>query len=311
MSILVLIAAALLAAEWLQWRRRCRYAPWLVAPLAAWVAVVPLLRAAAWTAACWGGMVLWQSGDAAVVATPVSPRLVLAIDVSPSMQVADAGPLGHSTRAQRARELARDIVGRLGPHRISVLAFYTGARPVVVDTVDPAVADNILNDLPLEHAFASGRTNLYAVLGGLREIARDWPSGSARLVLFSDGDSVPPNTPPRVERAFREAVVIGVGDPSRGTMIAGAPSRQDGAQLRRLATVLGGQYIDGNRAPISDTVLPPPATPPVGDARVTLALLALGLGALLELLLVPALAGWGLRRRCSLTDTSSLDRSPA
>jgi hypothetical protein len=44
--------------------------------------------------------------------------------------------------------------------RVSVAAFYTGAKAAVVDTFDLEVVKNILNDLPLEMAFEPGKTLL-------------------------------------------------------------------------------------------------------------------------------------------------------
>jgi len=41
-------------------------------------------------------------------------------------------------------------------------------------------------------------------------------------------------------------LVVGVGDPGKGTFISGHNSRQDGTTLRQIATRLGGAYHDAN-----------------------------------------------------------------
>jgi hypothetical protein len=44
---------------------------------------------------------------------------------------------------------------------VSVVAVYNGAKPVVIDTKDFEVMRNILGDLPMHHAFRSGKTKLF------------------------------------------------------------------------------------------------------------------------------------------------------
>ena len=85
-------------------------------------------------------------------------HLVILLDVSPSMQLSDAGPGGQQTRAKRAAEILMSILNRIALEqcRVSVVAFYNGAKPVVIDTSDPEVVRNILSDLPLDQAFNVG-----------------------------------------------------------------------------------------------------------------------------------------------------------
>jgi Ca-activated chloride channel family protein len=250
-----LVACA--AAEWLHARRVRRVARLAFGPAARprrWVALVPALRAASAAAACWGLVVLYQI-DRAQRDPPepneraASRRLVIALDVSPSMQLADAGPKGRQPRGERARDVLRSALERLDQQRIptSVVAFYSDARPVVVDTIDPEVVANILDDLPLEHAFAAGKTNLYRGAQAAGQLGKAWPARSAVLLLVSDGDTLPPKEAPRLPAAFGGVLVVGVGNPRRGLYIDDHSSRQDVQSLQRLALQLGGTYNDANQ----------------------------------------------------------------
>src|SRR4029450_5781767 len=64
-------------------------------------------------------------------------HLVIALDVSPSMQLKDGGPQRQQTRAKRASEVVLSMLERvaLDQMRVSVVAFYTSAKPAVVDTL--------------------------------------------------------------------------------------------------------------------------------------------------------------------------------
>jgi Ca-activated chloride channel family protein len=151
-------------------------------------------------------------------------------------------------RAQRASEVVSSILERadLSRLRMSVVAFYTGAKPVVIDTYDLAVVKNIMDDLPLEIAFNPGQTNL---LDGVREsvaLARDWPPGTTTLLIVSDGDTEPDTGLTRLPPSIRDALVLGVGSNGAGINIDGHLSRQESSRLRQLAARLGGHYLDAN-----------------------------------------------------------------
>jgi Ca-activated chloride channel family protein len=223
---------------------------------APWARAAPWLRAAAAGLAAWGLatlLALEPRQHAAPGERPL-PRKVdvrhvlIALDVSPSMRLVDAGPAGAQSRMQRAREVLESFFRRvpLEEFRISVVAFYNGAKPVVVDTADIEVVRNILGDLPMEFAFRSGETRLFDGLERAAEIARPWNPGSATLVLVSDGDTVPARGMPRMPDSVGGVLVVGVGDPSSGRFIDGRQSRQDVATLRQVATRLGGTYHNAN-----------------------------------------------------------------
>ena len=229
---LTLLAVVLLAslAEWLHAHRCRRVARLAFGPAGAprrWVAGVPFLRVAALGALGWGLATLLEVQPAAgrPMKLPAGGyrHLVIALDVSPSMQLADAGPNRQQRRAHRASEVLMSVLSRiaLDQVRISVVAFYNGAKPVVVDTYDLEVGRNIIHDLPLYNAFDIGNTKL---LDGVREaanLARPWQPGSTTLMIVSDGDTVPDTGMPELPRSIAQTVVIGVGDAAAGTYIDG------------------------------------------------------------------------------------------
>jgi len=195
------LAALFLAgvAEWMHRTRLRRLSPLAFGPGGrprAWTAAVPALRTVAVGLLVWGLINLCQLTPrlhkAAADESGVRRHILIALDVSPSMQLKDGGPLGQQTRAQRAGELLLSVLDRIALEqaRVTIVAFYTGAKPVVVDTSDLYVVKNILNDLPLDQAFEPGRTEL---LEGIREtfdLAARWPKDSTTFILVSDGDTV-------------------------------------------------------------------------------------------------------------------------
>ena len=252
-GIFVLILA--LAAEWLHARRVRRIAHLAFGPTAeprAWVWVAPLARASGMALLAWGLTALFLTDPK--FHRPQEPpahaqkRILIALDCSPSMDLIDAGETKSETRGKRAAKVLMSVLERvsLEQARVTVVAFYTGAKPVVIDTKDPAVVKNIVDDLPLDYAFDPGQT---AVLDGIEkafEIAKPWREKSTTLLLVSDGDTVPYTGMPPIPPAIARTIVIGVGDSKTGKFIDGHTSRQAATQLRQLATRLGGTYYDAN-----------------------------------------------------------------
>jgi Ca-activated chloride channel family protein len=160
------------------------------------------------------------------------------------------------------------------------------------------VIHNILSDLPMEYAFRSGGTDLFAGLKEAAEIARPWRPGSGTLLVVSDGDAVPATGMPRMPVSLAHTLVIGVGNSRQGTFIDGRHSKQESATLRQVATRLGGVYHDGNEKHVPSDVIR--AMTQSGEAspfdRLTLreyALLACALGGMLIAALPAALQRFG------------------
>ncbi len=258
-AIYITLGAVLLTAlaEWLHVRRCRRVARLAFGPTGKpreWTFVAPWLRVAAIGALAWGFATLLQIGPQSVRRDDLTPEggfrhLVIALDVSPSMRLDDAGADGKQSRAARAGDVLMSLLQRVATDqvRVSIVAFYTGAKAVVVDTFDMEVVKNCLNDLPLDIAFDVGKTELLEGVRQSVELAKAWQPNSATLVVVSDGDTIPDTGMPQLPRSIRSTLVVGVGDPLTGKYIDGHQSRQDVSTLRQLAARLRGDYFDANR----------------------------------------------------------------
>jgi len=261
---------------------------------APWVRAAPFLRALALGAVAWGLMTLWLGDpkkhigpDQLSLAEGDYRHVLIVLDVSPSMRLVDAGPKQDKSRMQRAREVLESFFRRvpLEEYRITVVAVYNGAKPVVEDTSDVEVVRNILGDLPMHWAFQPGKTSL---LDGLEEavrIAKPWNPRSTTLLLVSDGDTVPAQGMPKMPASISGALVVGVGDPVAGKFIDGRQSRQEVSTLRQIALRLGGHFHNGNEKHLASSLIGD-LTHTDGESalerltRREYALLACGLGAL-------------------------------
>lgn len=261
--ITIAVLCAAIAAEWLHSRRIARMGPLAFAGLGAraWTRAAPALRVLAAAALCWGGLTLLSvdgvSHAQRADARKVTHHVLVVLDASPSMMLNDAGPSGRQRRGERAAELVESVFSRLDMEttRVSVIAFYTDAKPVVIDTSDLSVVTNILRDLPLTHAFKAGPTNMYAGVKEAAKVAKDWPLRSTMMLIVSDGDTVPDALPPGMPPSIADVMILGVGPTNRTSPIAGHASRQDAASLRNLAARLRGNYHDGNARHIPSATL--------------------------------------------------------
>ena len=254
LAAVVLVVA--LGAELLHARRVRKLARLAFGPKqkpALWVPAAGPLRAVMLGALVWGLASLFLVPPKVHQARKVDPRqirhVVLVLDVSPSMKLKDAGPELSESRSERAAELLQSFFQRVPMEqvRLSVVATYNGAKPVVIDTRDVGVVKNILTDLPLSHAFEAGQTQLFAGLEMAAQVAHAWPRHSTTLIVVSDGDTVPATGMPDMPPSISHTVLIGVGDTRAGPFIDGRQSRQDAATLKQVATRLRGTYHDGNQ----------------------------------------------------------------
>ncbi len=302
-------ALACALAEWLHARRCRRVANLVFGPTGrprTWVRGVSAARCASAALLTWGMLVLMFIEPIPKEIDPETEparHLMLVLDVSPSMYIEDAGPGRKQSRSQRAADLLQAIMHRLDmtQTRVTVVAFYTEARPVVVEGFDLNVVDNILNGLPLEHAFEPGQTKLQEGVEASFEYARPWAPGSAAIVVVSDGDTISKGAIAEKPVSIADALVIGVGDPFKGSPVAGRTSRQDEASLKRLAVRLGGVYHNGNTKHLPSEIVRALSmtVPLIHDERSMrdYALLAVGLGGVVLGILSPILAFFGHPRR--------------
>ena len=301
--------AVFLLALWAEVRhlQKCRTVARLAfGPAAAarpWTRAVPLLVALASGFLAWGFVVL-------ATLPPESPRdsntnsrdsqtaedwqrIIILLDVSPSMNITDAGENKDKARRNRVLEVIEGICSRiaLGRTRFSVVAFFTSARPVVVDTTDVAVIRNVLDNMPLIWSFAPGETQLLEGVRAAAELARDWPPESTTLLVCTDGDTTDFNRIPQLPRSIHKVDILAVGDPLVGTAINHHDSRQQAGILRRLAAELHGSYYDVNTRHVPTSALtdlahipPPPAKLGLGIKDIALILVTIGA---LTLALIP------------------------
>ncbi len=259
-------SALLLAAlgEALHARRVRRFARLVFGPSARpmpWAAAAPFLRVVAVAALAWGLVTLTQVEPKVHAGEEIPEEewrhLVLVYDVSPSMQLEDAGVSGDQTRHERARELIESLFERvqIGKFKVTVVATYNGAKPVVTDTRDVEVVRHLLESDFLQFAFRVGRTKLFDGIAEAARIAKPWRVNSTLLVIVSDGDTVPAAGMPALPPSIGGSLVIGVGDHLSGSFIAGQQSRQDESTLRQVAIRLGGEYHNGNRRQVPSDLL--------------------------------------------------------
>jgi len=274
---------------------------------ATWVKAAPFLRMAACGLLAFGIATLIKvdgrkGADAGLTQKDPDQHLIIALDVSPSMQIKDAGPEGKTPRNTRASDVMRSVLNRLDTNRVrvSIVAFYSSAKTVVIDTADMNVVQNILADLPMSHAFIPAKTNMYSGVREAIKLAKPFAAGSTTLIVISDGDTLPDSDLEAMPPAIADVMVLGVGDPFRASPVADTASRQDTASLKQLAARLRGTYFDGNTSHLPSGTLGELAMlsqePPGGVGQRTLGLLAVGFGGAILAGLWPALAWYGMPR---------------
>jgi Ca-activated chloride channel family protein len=258
---LTALVAAL--AEWLHARRCRRVARLAFGPQSrprGWTRLVAPLRVAALAGVVWALVVLIAfegSSRANDRERAANRHLLVLLDVSPSMELKDAGEGGGQTRRDRAAALLRSVLGRVpgDQMRITMGCFYTDALPLVKECADREVIMHFADNLPLHIAFRPGKTDLVKALNLGGEWVKELQRKSTTVLVLTDGDTVPDSGLKVMPSAVAEVIFAGVGDAARGTFIDGHLSRQDQASLSQLARRLGGHYHDGNRKQVPSELL--------------------------------------------------------
>ena len=314
LALLIAVAASLLVvvAEAFHGRRIRRVSYLAFGPTARpawWTAVAAPMRVIGTGCATWGLLILASINPEVREEQPTreaSRHLLIALDVSPSMQLVDAGPeLEKVSRANWAGQLVQGVLDRLdsATTRVSLVAFYTDARPVLNETFDKEVVSNVLDGLPMYTAFPSGPTRLTEGVAAALEQSKPWMPDSATLLVVSDGDSLGTGEMPRLPAAIADTIVLGVGDPYLTMPVGGHDSRQDTASLKQLALRLGGTYHQGNEKHIPSELLDELSmvVPRIGDQAGLreLALILAVLGSSAIALVGPALSSFGRTRSWS------------
>ena len=266
----------------------------------------PIARIVGLTLAAFGATVLLRNDPIESDDAPdprASRQLLVVLDVSPSMNLSDAGPATEKQmRGVWAGKVLQGILDRLDMKdtRVSMVAFYSTAIPMLQDSTDKNVLSNLMDGLPLYTAFKPGETDLQAGLQAAFDMAKGWARNSTTLVVITDGDLSKPVNPPARPASIADCIVIGVGDPNRATAISGHASRQDAWVLKSLAGKLDGYYHEGNSKHLPRAVLDKLTmiAPRVSDAigLREAGLIALGVGCALLGLIGPLLMMFGAPR---------------
>lgn len=309
----ILVGACAAIAEWLHGRRVQRVARLAFGAdgrPAWWVPAAPVCRVMAIAAATWGATMLIAL-DPRIASDEVprtaSRHVLIALDVSPSMLIEDSGPGREpEKRAVWGGKVAQGVLDRIdmATTRVSLVAFYTAALPVFIETTDKEVVRNALDGLQMYPAFEAGETRLQQGVEAAMDVAKAWMPGTATLVVLSDGDALPASVPARIPPSIADVIVIGVGDPHRSSIVGGHASRQDAASLKQLALRLGGVYHDGNRRHLPSeildglTMIQPRLSDGTGLRELALAALTGGAAILAALPVLLGIAGrpWGHAR---------------
>ncbi|WP_420128743.1 vWA domain-containing protein [Longimicrobium sp.] len=272
LHLIALFPALLLAALLLWWRRRREVAqalgdPALVRRLTATdLRRFPLIRAAFLlpAGALLGVAAAGPRWGAAETGAPGRGDVVLVLDASNSMLVADVAP----SRLERERALARALVDRLAGSRVGLIAFGGSGHALSPLTSDRSAIHLYLDALSPEIVNQGGTSldsalrQALALLGGAGEGAG--PIGGS-IVLVSDGEALEPPEllGAAIGNARRRGVpvhTVGIGTAAGGQVpdinpetgeregvkreLDGTPavSRLDEATLRRIAQETGGTF---------------------------------------------------------------------
>jgi len=229
---------------------------------AIWTWLAPLFRVFGIALACWGFLSLWLVVEARVHKSGVIDEsdykhLVLCVDVSPSMQVEDAGPDGKRTRRQRASDILESLFNRIPMRQFKVtfIAVYTDAKPLLEDSKDHEVVRHIMEKMPMWHAFKPGKTDLISGIRQAVKMAKPWNPRSTHVLVLTDGDTVPATGMPKVPASVDQFLVVGVGDPNSGTFVHDHQSRQDVNTLRQIANRLRGAFHNGNQKQLTSQLV--------------------------------------------------------
>ncbi|KAA9327282.1 VWA domain-containing protein [Hymenobacter busanensis] len=191
-----------------------------------------------------------QRTDERIEQSGLGIDIVLAVDVSASMELGDLLP----NRLEAAKRVARDFVrGRRGD-RIGLVAFAGEAYSVLPLTTDYELLDDELSNLRLGMVPADG-TAIGTALGVATNRLRDSPGRSHVCILLSDGENTAGNLAPLTAAQLAHAFglklyTIGLGRDGTvpyGKDELGRPrfveTQLDETTMRQLAAAAEGQFF--------------------------------------------------------------------
>jgi Ca-activated chloride channel homolog len=174
--------------------------------------------------------------------------IVLAIDVSLSMQSTDVAP----TRIAAAQQAAKEFVKQLpAGYNVGLVSFAKTANVLVSPTKDRASVDQAIDGLQLAEATATGEA-VFTALSAIQSVPADGAAGAppARIVLLSDGFRTAGRPIEDAASAASAANVpvstIAFGTDEGVVQIQGQTQRVpvDRASLQKLAETTKGHYYE-------------------------------------------------------------------
>lgn len=203
--------------------------------------------------ACLGALAVGMAKPAVEQSVPLErATIVLAIDVSLSMQSNDVAP----TRIEAAQQAAKAFVGQLPEsYNLGLVSFAKTATVLVSPTKDRAEVMSAIDGLQLDEATATGEA-VFTALDALRTVPADGAEGPppARILLLSDGYRTYGRTVEEAAAAALEAQVpvstIAFGTDEGMVDIGGMPQRVpvDRQALAQLAEATAGYYAEAASA---------------------------------------------------------------
>jgi Ca-activated chloride channel family protein len=194
--------------------------------------------------------------------------VILAFDISRSMQVRDAGG-GESSRLDQGLRIARNLASGLGGgFRMGTAAGKGRGVLAVPLTYDSEAVLNFLDSLD-DFSLTGTGTNLESLVDAAAGAFRDDSPGRREIILFTDGESLSGSPEGALSRARNRNITlsaIGLGSDEGGPVPSapgsaektpegfllsgsGAPvhSTRRGELLKTWAEKSGGIYVDGGR----------------------------------------------------------------
>ncbi|HEV7886088.1 MAG TPA: VWA domain-containing protein, partial [Acidimicrobiales bacterium] len=171
--------------------------------------------------------------------------VMLAIDVSASMQADDVKPTRLAAAQQAATDFTKHLPARF---RLGLISFDGVARVLVPPTTDHGEVATAIANLKLGPRTAAGEA-LYAALDTLASSGAD-KNSAARIVLMSDGATTAGRPPAQAAAAAAEAKVpvstIAFGTDTGTVDIQGRtiPVPVDRDSLREVANTSGGKFFE-------------------------------------------------------------------
>lgn len=276
------------AAEWLHARRMARIGRLAFGPDVRprwWTRLAPPLRVLALAGMAWALVVLLAFEGASRMhdrnAAAVRQLMIL-LDVSPSMEIKDAGPGGDQSRRDRAAALIKSVMERANSDqtKITMACFYSDSMLLCKEVSDRELIWNFADNLPLHIAYKPGKTSLLKSLNTAGGFVKDFPRKSVTFLVLTDGDTVPASGLNPMPSAVADFLIVGLGSATRGTFLDSHQSRQDSAELTQVARRLGGNYFDGNAKQIPSGLLRHLTAPDTRSDKFQVSLRTLAIGVL-------------------------------